>query len=343
MNRTRRFLQHLPLLILMIAPASLFAGTDRSSSQPELRADAQDLHLGFADAKGGNGGGKGGNGGGNGNGNGGNGGGNGNGGNGGNGGGNGNGGNGGNGGKGGGKGGELSAAVQPDTWNTNYEHSEGTVSVVIRGGSLADVDTDSIELTGTDDEAEGLEPVRVQTTRTQIRAFFAKSDAIALLDTPERGETHELTLEFTLGEGEAAETKSLTFDVRIVGPGSGDDDDGDGEDDELEAEIQPSTWNTNWANSAGTVSVKITGDNLGDVDLKSIVLVGTDTAAEPLKALRASKTGNHIRAFFAKKDAIKTLDTPTAGETHDVIIRFKVGDEETELTDVVRITGPGGD
>ena len=318
MHQTRRFLQHLPLLVLLVIPASLFAASDSSSSQPELQAgNAQDLHSSFADAKGGKGG-KGGNGGGNGNG-----------------------GNGGNG--GGGKGGALSAAIQPDVWNTNYDHSEGTVSVVIRGGSVGDIDTDSIALTGSDDGAEALEPVRVQVTRTQVRAFFAKSDAIALLDSPERGETHELTVELSVGEGEAATTKSLTVDVRIVGPGSGDDDDGDGEDDELEAEIQPSTWNTNWANSAGTVSVKITGDNLGDVDLKSIVLVGTDTEAEPLKALRASKTGNHIRAFFAKKDAIKTLDTPTAGETHDVIIRFKVGDAETELTDVVRITGPGGD
>ena len=141
------------------------------------------------------------------------------------------------------------------------------------------------------------------------------------------------------------ETKTLTVDVRIVGPGSGDDDDGDGEEDELEGEIQPSTWNTNWARSAGTVSVKITGDNLDDVDLDSIVLIGTDDEAEPLEALRASRQGNHIRAFFAKRDAIKTLDTPTAGETHDVIIRFTVagdgGDVETEITDVVRITGPG--
>jgi len=323
MHQTRRSLQLLPLLLLMVIPANVFAARSGSApARPELRADnAQGPGLSFADAKGGNGGGKG---------NGGNGG-----------------GNGGNGGNGGGGNKppkptlDLSADVQPDTWNTNWEHSEGTVSVVIRGGGLDQIDTGSIVLTGSDDEAEGLSPVRVQANKNQIRAFFAKSDAIALLDSPERGETHELTLEFTAGEGAEAETKTLTVDVRIVGPGGGDDDDDDGEEDELEAEVQPGTWNTNWAHSAGTVSVKITGDNLGDVDLKSIVLVGTDAAAKPLPALRASRNGNHIRAFFSKKEAIKILDTPTAGETHDVIIRMTVAGEETEVTDIIRVVGPG--
>lgn len=314
MRQTRRFMQLLPLLILMVIPANLFA---------DWSDNAQDLGSSFADAKGGNGGGKGG---------------------GGNGGGNGGGGNGGNGGNGGGGNkppkppAELSASVQPSTWNTNWENSEGTVSVVIRGGGLDQIDTGSIVLTGSDEEAEELSPVRVQANKTQIRAFFAKSDAIALLDEPERGEIHELAIEFTAGED--AEDKSLTFDVRIVGPAGGDDD-GEGEEDELEAEIQPATWNTNWARSAGTVSVKITGDNLADVDLKSIVLVGTDGEAEPLPALRATRNGNHIRAFFSKKDAIKTLDTPTAGETHDIIIRLTAADEETEVTDVIRVVGPG--
>lgn len=347
MHRTRRFLRFLPLLILMLAPAEVFAAWgDRSPSQPGLRADdAQDLGLSSAEAKGGKGG-KGGNDKGNG-GKGGKGGDGGKDGKGGGKGGDGNGGNGGNGGKGGKGGGdeprELTAGVQPDTWNTNWEHSEGTVSIVIRGGGLDQIDTGSIVLTGSDSEAEGLSPVRVQANKNQIRAFFAKSDAIALLDSPARGETHELTIE--LSAGEEAEARSLTVDVRIVGPGSGDDDDGDGEEDELEAEIQPGTWNTNWARSAGTVSVKITGDSLGDVDLDSIVLVGTDGEAEPLPALRAKRSGNHIRAFFSKRYAIETLDTPTAGETHDVIIRLTVSgeeaDEEIELTDIVRVVGPG--
>lgn len=243
-------------------------------------------------------------------------------------------GNGGNGGKGG-KGGDLSADIQPDVWNTNWEHSEGTVSVVIRGSGLDKIDTSTIVLIGTDAAAGDLSPVRVQSTRTQIRAFFAKSDAIELLDTPERGETHELKIEFKAGD----ETKSLPLHVRVVGP-NGDDGDDDDDEAELEGEIQPDTWNTNWVRSAGTVSVKITGDGLGDIDLTSIVLIGTDPAAAPLPALRASKSGNHVRAFFAKSAAIKTLDTPTAGETHEIIIRFDVAGTQTDIKDKIRVVGP---
>ncbi|HYN21042.1 MAG TPA: hypothetical protein VE078_08785 [Thermoanaerobaculia bacterium] len=272
--------------------------------------------LTFEEAKGGKGGGKGGNGGNGGNGNGGN-------------------GNGGNDGKGG-KGSDLAADIQPDVWNTNWEHSEGTVSVVIRGSGLDKIDTSTIVLVGTDAAAGDLAPLRVQSSRTQIRAFFAKSDAIDLLDTPERGETHELKIEFTAGD----EAKSLTLRVRVVGPSGDDDGEDDDEEVDLEGQIQPDSWNTNWVGSAGTVSVKITGKGLADVELDSIVLIGTDPAAAPLPALRASRTGNHVRAFFAKSDAFKTLDTPATGERHEIIIRFDVADVQTEIKDTIRVVGP---
>ncbi len=378
MRPIRRLLPQLPLMALTLA-ASVFAACDKSSptepgnspiaaasiAAPATAETAGDegaprrgavrergaLEPGerlaerpiVAEAKGGNGGGGGGKGnGGGGKGGGGNGG-----------GGNGGGGNGGGGNGGGGNGGggnkprgELSLTVQPDTWNTNWEHSEGTVSVVIRGGGLDKIDTSTLVLVGTAGTAE---PTRTQLNGGQLRAFFAKSDALATLETPERGETHEIKVEFTQTVDEAEEEKSLTAKVRVVGAGGDDDGEGEGEEEEvdLEAQIQPDTWNTNWAASNGTVSVKITGDGLGDVDLDSIVLIGSDAEAEPLEALRASRNGNHIRVFFAKSGAIKTLDTPTAGEKHEILIRLAVegaeGEEssEQELKDEIRVAGPG--
>lgn len=377
MRPIRRRLPQLPLVALTLA-ASVFAACDKNSptepgdtpivaaslAAPATAETAGDegaprqgllhergaLEPGerlaerpiVAEAKGGKGGGKG-NGGGKGGG--------GNGGGGKGGGGNGGGGNAGGGNGGGGNGGggtkprgELSLTVQPDTWNTNWEHSEGTVSVVIRGGGLDKIDTSSLVLVGTAGTAE---PTRTQLGGGQLRAFFAKSDALATLDTPERGETHEIEVEFTQTVDGAEEEKSLAAKVRVVGAGGDDDGGGEGEEDELEAQIQPDTWNTNWAGSNGTVSVKITGDNLGAVDLDSIVLIGSDPEAEPLEALRASRSGNHIRAFFAKSAAIETLDTPAAGERHEIVIRLAVegaeGEEasEQELEDEIRVVGPG--
>jgi hypothetical protein len=130
--------------------------------------------------------------------------------------------------------------------------------------------------------------------------------------------------------------------VRIVGPPVDDDDDDDGDDEEaeLELDIQPDHWNTNWRHSNGTVTALIRGERLGQIDLNSFELVGTDAAAEPALALRARRSGNHVRAFFAMKEAIATLDTPKPGEEHDIVIRFDGPDGPTELEDTIVVVGP---
>ncbi len=117
---------------------------------------------------------------------------------------------------------------------------------------------------------------------------------------------------------------------------------------DLRLEIQPDAWNTNWVRSNGTVTALIRGSNLGAIDLDSIVLVGTDGAAEDLELLRVGRQGNHIRAFFAKDDAFETLDTPAPGETHEIVIRLTIEgvadapDVEKELKDTIRVVGPAG-
>lgn len=319
MNMICRTRQNLPLLALIIAVA--FAGTwiPQTSDASEALAFPLD-----GTKAGGNG--------------------NGNGGGGGNGGGNGGGGNGGggNGGGGNGGGGDLAVELQPDVWNTNYDqNSAGTVSALIRGGGLGEIDLDSIVLVGTDDAEEGVPALRATRQGKHIRAFFAKDDALASLDTPTRGEVHEVTIEFTMGEGEDETEVSLTDRVRIVGPDGGGGGGGDDEVD-LDLAIQADSWNVNWARSNGTVSALIRGEGLEDIDLDSIELVGTDPEAEPLPALRASRQGNHVRAFFAKDDAFATLDTPKRGEVHEIIIRLSVDgeDEALELTDRIRVVGP---
>lgn len=259
--------------------------------------------------------------------------------------GNGNGGNG-NGGNGNGNkprpGSGLSVALQPGVWNTNFSRSAGTVSAVIRGADLGKIDLASIVLVGTDAAEGPVAALRASRQGKQIRAFFAMDDAIASLDTPKRGEIHEVAIEFTMGEDDAA--VSLKQTVRIVGPaggGTGGDGVGEGDDEvDLDLAIQADSWNVNWARSGGTVTAFIRGDGLADIDLTTIELVGTDPEAEPLPALRARRVGNHVRAFFAKIDAFATLDTPKPGEVHEITIRLTAAGEETELTDRIRVVGP---
>lgn len=231
-------------------------------------------------------------------------------------------------------GGDLSLELQPNVWNTNWEHSQGTVSALIRGQGLDKVDTSSIELVGSDAAAGGLSPLRVQRAGNHLRAFFRQSEALDTLDTPERGEVHEVKVELSVD----GESKTLTARVRIVGPNGGGGGGGGGDD--LKLELQPDGWNMNWAHSSGTVSAVIRGSGLGDVDLSSIELVGTDSAEAPVRALRASLNGNHIRAFFSKKEAFDTLETPQPGEIHEITIRLEAAGEESELTDRIRVLGP---
>lgn len=226
---------------------------------------------------------------------------------------------------------DVSVKLQPDVWNTNYAHSQGTVSALIDGSGIDKIDTSTIVMTG---DAGTADPRRVQVSGPHIRAFFGMADAIGVLDHPKPGELRDVTISFTM-DGAA---KSFTIQVRIVGPGDGG---GGGDDDaDLGLEIQPDHWNTNWRHSQGTVTALIRGDGLGQIDLDSFELVGTDPAAAPVVALRAKRSGNHVRAFFAQSEAIATLDTPKAGESHEITIRFQGPGGATELTDTILVVGP---
>ena len=247
------------------------------------------------------------------------------------------GGRGGNGGNGGGDAVDLRLEIQPATWNTNWERSEGTVSALLRGRGAADVDRASVKLVGEAGEATA---VRVQVAGGQARAFFAKDDALAVLADPDPGETHTVEVHFTVDGGEAQE---LTFDVRVVGPRG--DDDGDADDDgdqdgEVDLLVQPSTWNVNWSRNNGTVSVLLRGD-VDAIDEDSIVLAGAAGEATPVSV---KSSGHQVRIRFAMRDAIAILDDPDAGETHEIEVRFTTGEgadaTDEELTARIRIVGP---
>jgi hypothetical protein len=226
--------------------------------------------------------------------------------------------------------------LQPKVWNVNWEHSNGTVSALLRGPELDEIDLSSIVLIGTDGTALPLEPLRARLDGNHVRAFFAMSEAIDTLDTPQPGEVHEITIEFM----QDGELQSLTFEIRVVGPGGPNGPDGPGPGGDLNLDIKSGVWNVNWEHSNGNVIAFIRGPNLADIDLDSIFLVGTDPAADPLEPFRVRRLRNHVRAFFHKSDAIATLDDPAPGEMHEVTILLDVDGVETELTDFVRIVGP---
>jgi len=107
----------------------------------------------------------------------------------------------------------LALEIQPQSWNFNWIHSNGTVTAFIRGDGLADIDLESIELVGTDPAALPVEAKRAKRSGNHVRAWFSMSEAFATLETPARGERHEIVIRFDGADG----ATELTDTIKVVG------------------------------------------------------------------------------------------------------------------------------
>lgn len=238
---------------------------------------------------------------------------------------------------------EVDLQVSPDTWNTNWVRSSGTVQVFLRGPDFRAIDLDSIELLGDDPDADAVLPTRTRATGNHVLAHFSKAEAFESLLDPEPGDVVEVTVLFSAEiDGEVVEVE-MVAEVRIVGPADDEEDDGedDGEEEvDLSLQVSPSSWNTNWPNSSGTVQVFFRGSGFELIDLDSIEMIGDDPDADPLPPQGASLAGNHVLARFGKAQAFALLDEPESGEVRTITLRFTVDGAEEELTHDVRIVGP---
>lgn len=106
------------------------------------------------------------------------------------------------------------------------------------------------------------------------------------------------------------------------------------------AEIKPDHWNLNWQGSSGQFSVEIRGQGYSEVDTSfSITLQGDNNLTLASQSVKLS--GNHVRAFFAKKDAFTILTEAKSGDSHQITITgtlLGIG-EPFELSDTIYVLG----
>lgn len=114
---------------------------------------------------------------------------------------------------GGGGQGETSLQIQPDDWNTNWQHSSGQVHAFLRGGDLAKVDLSTVELVGDKADADPVKPLDVRLVGHQIVARFSQSAAYATLDDPHAGQKHTVKITFK-ADGKDAELSDV---IHVVG------------------------------------------------------------------------------------------------------------------------------
>jgi succinyl-CoA synthetase beta subunit len=226
---------------------------------------------------------------------------------------------------------EFTLEIDPDEWNLNYTKSSGTVEAFIEGEGIDNIDLDSIQMQGDNDEAAPLAANSASMRGSQIHARFPKNQVIGLLSDPEKGSTHTIIISFMVEGG----TERLEFTAEITI----EDDDDIIDPSELELEIDPEEWNLNFTNSSGTVEAFIKGEDIDKIDMDSIQMQGDNTEADPLAAQSASLNGDHIHARFPKNQVIGLLLDPEEGSIHTIIISFLVegSSERLELTAEITI------
>jgi len=244
---------------------------------------------------------------------------------------------------------ELELEISPDDWNLNYDHASGTVEAFIRGTGYRDVVLGSIVLEGDNGDAMPLDPVSATRQGDHVRARFAKNRVLDLLEDPQPGSMHTVTVTFEV-DGQM-DPVSLDDDITIEEDDAGDDpnDDGggdgeDGEDDQvgnLELQISPDSWNTNYDGANGSVTAFVRGDGLSAIDTDSLELSGDNSEADPLPASFARLEGEHVRAQFPKSQVLGLLDEPTSGSEHTVTLHLTANDgaDEFDLEAEVKIVG----
>ncbi|MFL6258190.1 MAG: hypothetical protein ACJ76Y_00640 [Thermoanaerobaculia bacterium] len=114
---------------------------------------------------------------------------------------------------GGGGQGESELSIQPDDWNTNWQHSSGQVHAFLRGGDLAKIDLTTVRLVGDKAGAEPVKPQDVRRVGKQVVARFSQSEAYATLDDPHTGQRHTVKVTLT-ADGKSVELSDV---IRVVG------------------------------------------------------------------------------------------------------------------------------
>lgn len=109
----------------------------------------------------------------------------------------------------------LGVELHPDTWNTNWAGSSGTLTVFLRGTDYELIDPASVALVGDDPAEPPLLATRARVEGEHLKAQFGKSEVLGLLLEPVlKGETRTIEVNFVLD----GVPSSLAATVRIVGP-----------------------------------------------------------------------------------------------------------------------------
>ena len=111
--------------------------------------------------------------------------------------------------------GPLTLRVSPDSWNTNWSRSSGTVTAFLDGGGFVLIDAATVVLLGDDPAEPPLAARHSQRNGQHVRATFGKADALDLLLPPVlTGQSRTVQVQFV----QHGTTVLMPATIHIVGP-----------------------------------------------------------------------------------------------------------------------------
>jgi hypothetical protein len=134
--------------------------------------------------------------------------------------------------------------------------------------------------------------------------------------------------------GSSAQFTSVTRSSDGTDDPAGDDNNsGQPNTGALRVDASPGTWDLCDLESNGNLNLFVRGQGYKDIDPSSLLLAGDDGAATPIAPERAKIEGEHLKARFARRDALALLLQPlAAGETRTFTLSFLQLGASTSLT-----------
>jgi hypothetical protein len=231
---------------------------------------------------------------------------------------------------------DFELRVDPNAWNKNWDHSDGLVTVRIRGEGFMDINPETVRMScGScsviSDPGEIL-PVRWRFGTYSLTAKFNKADAMGLIADPQRGETYEMLISFSMieldggvesdGNGDNGPDVTLPFMITILGKKPLTTD--------LYLVIRPKKWNKAWANAddedngmddEDLITARINGEGFDDI-VPGSLLMSYGTCEDPLSDTIApyfeELGGISYVGKFKKSEAIALIEEPRRGDMHPI-------------------------
>ncbi len=235
----------------------------------------------------------------------------------------------------------LDVKIRPFRWNTNWDHSEDSVTVRIFGEGIEDIDPSSVRMVGPEGDETG-EPVMSEAGPFFVMAKFLKSEAIGIIPEPKSGETYEIQV--TWGNNSGLDvTNGLFYPIQIAGKKY--------EEGDLSLVIRPNEWNRAWGNvddedngddTEDVVTARISGEGFKDINPDTVEMDYPDGGLGPIAPIPFSYEfgGGSFVIKFNQSDAISLILDPKRGDIYEILVTGNFTDGTPfELTDTITISG----